>query len=56
MRWKSFEPCLAPPGNCGEARKTVPDGLRLVRATTLKSAVRSLEQLAEGRTSGLPAC
>ena len=47
---------LAPPGNCAEARKTVPDGLRLVRATTLKSAVSSLEQLAEGRTSGLPAC
>ena len=47
---------LAPPGNCGEARKTVPDGLRLVRATTLKSAVSSLERLAEGRARGLPAC
>ena len=47
---------LAPPGNCDEASKTVPEGLRLVRATTLKSAVRSLEQLAEGRTAGLPTC
>ena len=47
---------LAPPGNCDEARETVPDGLRLVRATTLRSAVRSLERLAEGRTGGLPTC
>jgi len=47
---------LAPPGNCAEAKKTVPDGLRLVRAPTLRSAVSSLERLAEGRTQGLPAC
>ena len=47
---------LAPAGNCDEARKTVPDGLRLVKAGTLSSAVASLEKLAEGRTAGLPHC
>ena len=47
---------LAPAGNCDEAKETVPDGLRLVKAGTLSSAVRSLEQLAEGRTEGLPQC
>ena len=47
---------LAPPGNCAEAKKTKPDGLRLVRANTLASAVGSLEKLAEGRTTGLPRC
>ena len=47
---------LAPAGNCDEAKKTVPDGLRLVKAATLSSAVSSLEQLAEGRTEGLPHC
>ena len=47
---------LAPAGNCDEAKETVPDGLRLVRARTLSSAVSSLEQLAEGRTQGLPRC
>ena len=43
-------------GNCDEAKETVPDGLRLVKARTLSSAVSSLEQLAEGRTEGLPRC
>jgi Lon-like protease len=47
---------LAPAGNCDEAKETVPDGLRLVKARTLSSAVSSLEQLAEGRTQGLPRC
>ena len=47
---------LAPAGNCDEAKDTVPDGLRLVKARTLESAVSSLEQLAEGRTQGLPHC
>jgi Lon-like protease len=47
---------LAPAGNCDEAKETVPDGLRLVKARTLSSAVSSLEQLAQGRTEGLPRC
>lgn len=47
---------LAPAGNCAEAKETVPDGLRLVKARTLSSAVSSLERLAEGRTEGLPRC
>lgn len=46
---------LAPPGNCEEAKATKPDGLRLVRAATLASAVRSLERLSEGR-SKVPRC
>jgi PDZ domain-containing protein len=47
---------LAPAGNCDEAKETVPDGLRLVKARTLSSAVDSLERLAEGRSEGLPHC
>lgn len=46
---------LAPPGNCAEAKRTKPEGLRLVRARTLTSAVRALERIAEGRT-GIPTC
>jgi Lon-like protease len=46
---------LSPPGNCAEAKATKPDGLRLVRAKTLDSAVASLDRLAEGRT-GVPSC
>jgi PDZ domain-containing protein len=46
---------LVPPGNCDEAVGTRPDGLRLVRADTLTSAVSALERLAEGR-GNLPAC
>lgn len=46
---------LAPPGNCEEAKATKPDGLRLVRAATLASSVRSLERLSEGR-SKVPRC
>lgn len=46
---------LAPPGNCEEAKATKPDGLRLVRAATLASSVRTLERLSEGR-SKVPRC
>ncbi|MGH8893803.1 MAG: YlbL family protein [Actinomycetes bacterium] len=46
---------LAPPGNCEEARRTKPDGMRLVRAETLASAVAALETIGEGR-SGYPRC
>ncbi|GAB3664256.1 PDZ domain-containing protein [Actinocorallia lasiicapitis] len=35
---------LVPPGNCAEALGAAPDGLRLVKAETLDSAVTSLEK------------
>ena len=47
---------LAPAANCGEARRTVPDGLRLVKVRTLNDAVTALDNLRAGRTSALPAC
>lgn len=46
---------LAPSGNCAEALRTKPDGLRLVRARTLSSAVRALDLIREGRR-GVPHC
>lgn len=46
---------LAPAGNCAEARGTRPEGLRLVRATTLSSTVRALDMVREGRR-GVPRC
>lgn len=46
---------LAPPGNCAEARRTKPAGLRLVKASSLTSAVRALERINEGR-GGVPTC
>jgi PDZ domain-containing protein len=46
---------LAPPDNCDEAEQTVPDGLLLVKARTLTSAVEALERLSEGRTD-VPRC
>jgi len=46
---------LAPARNCAEALRTKPDGLRLVKATTLSSAVRALDLIREGR-SGVPRC
>lgn len=39
---------LAPAGNCAEASRTVPAGLRLVRVDTLHGAVQALEQLKAG--------
>jgi PDZ domain-containing protein len=46
---------LSPPGNCAEAVETRPDGLRLVRASTLSDAVRALDLIREGR-DGVPSC
>ena len=46
---------LAPADNCAEARRTKPDGLQLVRAATLNSAVRALELIRAGRP-GIPRC
>jgi PDZ domain-containing protein len=46
---------LTPPGNCAEAMKAVPDGLRLVRADTLHDAVVALDALRTGK-GNVPAC
>jgi PDZ domain-containing protein len=47
---------LAPEGDCAEAISTVPDGLRLVRVTTLTSAVTSLDALRSDKNAKVPAC
>jgi len=46
---------LSPPGNCSEAKQTKPEGLRLVRANSLTSAVRALDRIRDGRP-GVPRC
>ncbi|MGW0804422.1 YlbL family protein [Nonomuraea sp. NPDC002799] len=46
---------LTPAGNCAEAMKAVPDGLRLVKADTLHNAVVALDALRTGK-GALPAC
>jgi PDZ domain-containing protein len=46
---------FTPPDNCKEALATAPKGLRLVRADTLDSAIKSLDALRAGQGS-LPAC
>jgi PDZ domain-containing protein len=45
---------LVPSDNCAEAAQNAPDGLRLVRVTTLASAVDALETLDTGGQT--PAC
>lgn len=47
---------LVPPGNCDQAVRTAPDGLRLVKARSLTDAVRALDLLRERRLSALPRC
>ncbi|MCD0448105.1 PDZ domain-containing protein [Actinocorallia sp. API 0066] len=46
---------LVPPGNCPAALDAAPDGLRLVKAETLDSAVKSLQALQDGKGQ-VPAC
>ena len=47
---------LVPEENCAEAVKTAPDGLRLVKVSSLKTAVAALEALAKDSNADLPAC
>jgi Lon-like protease len=49
---------LAPADNCGEAAGHAPDGLRVVRITTLHGARQAVEAIAQGGTaaSSLPTC
>ncbi len=46
---------LTPTDNCVEARQLVPRGLRLVKVTTLRDALSSLDTLRSG-AGALPAC
>ncbi|WP_219463247.1 YlbL family protein [Nonomuraea rhizosphaerae] len=46
---------LTPAGNCAEAVKAVPEGLRLVKAETLHEAVTALDALRTGK-GNVPAC
>jgi PDZ domain-containing protein len=45
---------LVPAANCAEAKRTRPDGLRLIRATTLEGVLAALKTLREGGTP--PTC
>jgi PDZ domain-containing protein len=47
---------FVPPGNCKDALGHHPSGLRLVRADTMDSAVKSLEALKANPNASLPAC
>jgi PDZ domain-containing protein len=47
---------LAPTGDCAEAISTVPNGLRLVRAKNLQSAVASLDALRANPAAKVPTC
>jgi len=48
------EAFLTPADNCADAVRAVPDGLRLVRVSTLDEALRALEQLRQGQSP--PTC
>ncbi|GGM41997.1 PDZ domain-containing protein [Longimycelium tulufanense] len=45
---------LVPADNCAEAASHTPDGLRLVKVSTLRDAVKALEDLQAGRS--VPSC
>jgi PDZ domain-containing protein len=47
---------LSPAGNCAQAKSTRPDGLRLVKVSTLGGAVAALDDLRAGRTADLAHC
>jgi PDZ domain-containing protein len=47
---------LAPSVNCDEVRNHVPDGLQVVKVSTLTDARRAMDAIASGRPEGLPAC
>jgi PDZ domain-containing protein len=45
---------LAPAGNCGDVAGNIPDGLKVVKVSTLHGAVTALQNLAKGKP--VPAC
>lgn len=47
---------FVPPGNCKDALGAAPKGLRLVRADTMDSAVKSLQALKANTNAQLPVC
>jgi PDZ domain-containing protein len=47
---------LAPSVNCDEVRDHVPDGLQVVKVSTLTDARRAMEGIAAGHPQGLPGC
>ncbi|QKW09037.1 PDZ domain-containing protein [Streptomyces sp. NA04227] len=55
-RDKGAEYFLTPKDNCATAAKDVPDGLTLVKVDTIDDAMKSLEDIREGRTGKLPKC
>lgn len=46
---------LTPADNCDDAMSSVPDGLRLVRVTTMREAVQAIDALRTG-SGNIPAC
>ncbi|MFJ8042983.1 PDZ domain-containing protein [Kitasatospora sp. NPDC096147] len=55
-RDKGAQYFFTPADNCAEASKNTPEGLRLVKAETLDSALKSLDLIREGKPDGLPSC
>jgi PDZ domain-containing protein len=47
---------LAPAGDCGDTKGSVPKGLRVVKVSTIDDALRALAGVRAGRTATLPAC
>ncbi|AYV29822.1 Lon protease [Streptomyces sp. ADI95-16] len=47
---------LTPAENCASASAQVPDGLTLVKVSTIDDATKALEKIGKGDTAGLPRC
>ncbi|MFB7181598.1 PDZ domain-containing protein [Streptomyces sp. NPDC056257] len=47
---------LTPAENCASAATNVPDGLTLVKVSTIGDATKALEKISKGDTAGLPQC
>ncbi|WP_030764572.1 MULTISPECIES: PDZ domain-containing protein [unclassified Streptomyces] len=47
---------LTPAENCASAASHVPDGLTLVKVSTIDDATKALEKISKGDTAGLPKC
>lgn len=47
---------LTPAENCASAAAQVPDGLTLVKVSTIDDATKALEKIGKGDTAGLPRC
>ncbi|MFF4262874.1 PDZ domain-containing protein [Streptomyces virginiae] len=47
---------LTPAENCASAASHVPDGLTLVKVSTIGDATKALEKISKGDAAGLPSC